>query len=128
MLQSFFNLLLNDFYRCRWRKSVRVGWIVVGWIVVGWIPVLSFAGDPIAQISTEIPNANVDSHPYSIVIDDAHQHGYVSICGDVAPFGEAVEDHSAYQVIEFDARTLEVLRTFDVGYYPTDLLLSGSDL
>jgi len=123
LLKSFYSLLLNQFYRGHWRDS-----LLVGWILVGGIPVLSLAGEPIAQISTEIPTSNVDSHPYSIVIDDAHQYGYVSICGDVAPLGEAVEDHSANQVIEFDARTLEVLRTFDVGYYPTDLLLSGSDL
>ena len=128
LLKSFFSLLLSDFCRDHWRVTLLVGWILGGWIVVGWIPVFSLAGEPIAHISTEIATSNVDSHPYSIVIDDAHQHGYVSICGDVAPFGEAVEDHSAYQVIEFDARTLEVLRTFDVGYYPTDLLLAGSDL
>ena len=133
VLKSFHLLLKSDSCcgdscRSRGKDLLLAGGILVCWILVCWIPAPSLAGEPIAQISTEIATSIVDSHPYSIVIDDSHQYGYVSICGDVAPLGEAVEDYSAYQVIEFDARTLEVLRTFDVGYFPTDLLLSGSDL
>jgi len=88
----------------------------------------ALAADPVAVVTTVIPGAVVDSHPYSVIIDDDHQFGYVAVCGDVAPFGESVDAFSARQVVEFDARTLEVSRTFEVGYFPTDLLLLDGDL
>ncbi|MDE0959329.1 MAG: hypothetical protein OSB09_00950 [Planctomycetota bacterium] len=119
MLSALFSLLSVDSTTTPLRIFVLMGC---------WVPVLGFCGDPIAEVSFSNPSSIVDSHPYSIVIDDLHQFGYASICGDVAPMGEPVEDHSGHQVVEFDARSLKVLRTFDVGYYPTDMLISGSDL
>ncbi len=86
------------------------------------------AADPVAEVTTVIPGAVVDSHPYSVIIDDEHQFGYVAVSGDVAPFGEPVDAYSARQVVEFDARTLEVSRIFEVGYFPTELLLHDGDL
>ncbi|MGE4618480.1 MAG: hypothetical protein AAEJ04_01580 [Planctomycetota bacterium] len=89
---------------------------------------LAMASDPLALITLDIPANLVDSHPYSVLIDDDHRWGYAAICGDVAPFGDPVESHSARFVVEFDARTLAITRTFEVGFYPTSMLLSDGHL
>ncbi len=86
------------------------------------------AGDPVAAVSTTIPSYQIDSHPYSVVLDPAGDLGYISVCGEVAPFNEPVYLHSGYHVIEFDAHSLEVLRTFEVGFYPTEMLHVGDEL
>ncbi len=67
----------------------------------------------------------VASNPYSIAIDESggSLRGYVALAGQVAPFGEPPEGYSGHHVAEFDLQTLEVTRTFAVGYYPTELLL-----
>ncbi|MGE4632155.1 MAG: hypothetical protein AAEJ47_03880 [Planctomycetota bacterium] len=88
----------------------------------------SLAQSPIETIDTSIPGSQVDSHPYAIIVDEETMIAYATICGDVAPFGEPVENHSNNKVIEFDARSLQVLRVFTVGYYPTELILAHGDL
>lgn len=67
----------------------------------------------------------ISASPYSIVIDESGNSlmGYVTLSGNVAPIGEPPEQFSGHHVAEFDLSTLEVTRTFSVGYYPTELLL-----
>ncbi len=97
-------------------------------LAVSWANPAVAAGDPVAAVSTTIATYQIDSHPYSVVIDPAGELGYISVCGEVAPFNEPVDLHSGFHVLEFDAQSLEVLRSFDVGFYPTEMLHVGDDL
>ncbi|MFL2857412.1 MAG: hypothetical protein ACJ0DK_03235 [Planctomycetota bacterium] len=81
-----------------------------------------------ASISVTIPGSLVDSHPYGLVSDPNSSLGYCAIAGDVTPFGEAVPDYANFVVAELDLHTLEVIRTFEVGYYPTEMQLLGQGL
>ena len=76
-----------------------------------------------AEISVSVSGSMVDSHPYGIISAEGSQFGYCTIAGDVTPFGESVESYANYRVAELDLHSLEVIRTFEVGYYPTELLL-----
>lgn len=109
--------------RVRWlsRCSVLFVWLLLS-------PSVNLAQSPVAVIDTAIAGSLVDSHPYSVIIDEVTMLGYATICGDVAPFGDPAEKFSNNKVIEFDARTLNVLRVFTVGYFPTEMILAHGDL
>ena len=81
-----------------------------------------------ASIPVTVPDSSVDSHPYGLVSSAESSLGYCAIAGDVTPFGEVVEDYANFVVAELDLHTLEVIRTFDVGYYPTEMQLQGDQL
>ena len=86
------------------------------------------AQDPVAQILVTISGSDVASHPYGVLADDQTNLGYCTIAGDVTPFGESVESNANYRVAEIDLHSLVVLRTFEVGYFPTELLLVDEKL
>ena len=89
------------------------------WLIPSTI--LAQAGD--ATIPVTVVGSTTDSHPYGIIANSDSSLGYVAIAGDVAPFGDPVEDHANFRIAELDLHSFEVIRTFDVGYFPTELLL-----
>ena len=119
--------LFSNLQLCTSRDSAKptFWWLL---IAVSLAPLAAMAQLPVFSIDTGSIGSSVDSHPYSIIIDEANMLGYASICGDVAPFGEPIENYSNNKVIEFDALTLQVIRSFTVGYYPTEMLLAHGDL
>ena len=80
------------------------------------------------QISVTIPDALVDSHPYGIVTRPGSSLGYCAIAGDVTPFGEATEDYANFVIAELDLHSLTVQRTFQVGYFPTEMVILNEQL
>lgn len=102
--------------------------VTLGLILI-FSPISNVAGQlPVTSISTNQSPASVDSHPYSVLINESSSLGYIAVCGDVAPFGEPASDFSNNQIVEFDALSLNVTRTFTVGYFPTEMVISGQDL
>ncbi len=89
---------------------------------------ITWGQSPAFAIDTDLFGSSVDAHPYSIVIDEANLRGYATICGDVAPFGEPVASYSNNKVIEFDIMTLQMVRNFTVGYFPTEMVLTDGKL
>ena len=81
-----------------------------------------------ATILLSIPESVVDAHPYRIVSAPDGELGYVSLAGDVAPFGEAVEDYANNLVQEIHLHTLEKVRVFQVGFFPTEMVIVGQQL
>lgn len=83
------------------------------WTVVGEIPLA--------------PHDPMNAHPYGLALhpDPTTRLAYVALAGLVAPFGEPPSLHSGRTVAEFRVDTLEVVRTFDVGYYPTELAVTA---
>lgn len=81
-----------------------------------------------ATILLSIPESVVDAHPYRIVSAPDGELGYVTLAGDVAPFGEAVEDYANNLVQEINLHTLEKVRVFQVGFFPTEMVIVGQQL
>lgn len=81
------------------------------WTVVGALPLSSH--DP------------VNAHPYGIVVhpDPTTGLAYAALSGQVAPFGEPADQYSGHTIVEFRTDTLGVTRTFEVGFYPTELAI-----
>ncbi|MFQ5653652.1 MAG: hypothetical protein ACE5GW_02840 [Planctomycetota bacterium] len=83
-------------------------------------------GADYAHLGT-VPLAGVDavaSNPYGIAFHPLEPLGYVALAGDVAPFGEPPEDHNGSTVAEVDLSTLSVTRSFPVGLFPTELVVT----
>ncbi|NCF97932.1 MAG: hypothetical protein GWP39_00280, partial [Planctomycetia bacterium] len=87
-----------------------------------------FAQNTNATISLSIPESLVDAHPYRIVSAPGEELGYVSLSGDVTPFGEAVEDYANNLIQEINLHTLEKVRVFQVGFFPTEMVIVGQQL
>lgn len=96
--------------------------------LIGLMPVSVAAQQAEAVLAVGISGEAVDAHPYGIIAASTGSLGYVAIAGDVTPFGELVEDYANYRIAEVDMHSLEVLRTFEVGYFPTELLLLEGNL
>ncbi len=55
-----------------------------------------------ATIPVTVAGSTTDSHPYGIIATVDSSLGYVAIAGDVAPFGDPVEDHANFRIAELD--------------------------
>jgi len=90
-----------------------------------------FDGSIVGEIALA-PYDLVNANPYGLELhpDPSTHLAYVALAGLVAPFGEPPELHSGRTIAEFRTDTLEVVRTFEVGYYPTSMAITadGSEL
>ncbi len=105
--------------------------------VLGFLTLLSIAATPLSasaqwdwQLLDSIPLAGLDSvssSPYGITLhpDPLTHLAYVALAGQVAPFGGDPALYSGHTVIEFRTDTFEVVRSFPVGYYPTEVAVTA---
>ncbi len=88
------------------------------WTIVGDLPLVGH--DP------------VHANPYGLALhpDPAAGLAYVALAGEVAPAGEPASLYSGRFIVEFGVDTLAVVRTFEVGFFPTELAVSpdGAEL
>ncbi len=114
------------------------GWSIGRFFTTCIFIVTLFAGTLAAQSSAWQPQASVDlsavdsavSHPYGLTIHPqiSSRLAYVAVAGDVAPFGEPASLFSGQTIAEICVDTLEIVRTFTVGYFPTETVVTSDGM
>ncbi len=119
-------------------RRLRLSIAVAVWSIYSFFAVCPYTGTLGAQSSDWQPQASIDlsgsddavSHPYGLTVHPqvSSRLSYVAIAGDVAPFGEPAALYSGQTIAEYCVDTLEITRSFSVGYFPTEMVVTSDGL